>query len=243
MWRSARRVADSFAQIRQYHGGAGALRWLVQCSLQRIGFWRTIVMWCDLRADRKSFPTPEGFEGRLLTANEVRAFSAQPECDLSPEMAERIERGLDICVGLLEGDQLASYVFYAFDSIEPEHSSGISMSFPRNCAYSYKGFTLPQYRGQGLAAVRTEHAQVVLRDMNISQSISLMEWTNPAAIRYALKSGWVPRGSISSLKWGRVQIRIPSPGLRRLGLRVGRAANVRRRADVPSAAVPRVAHR
>ena len=121
-----------------------------------------------LDSERVSLPDngPGEFSFRFMAAKGRTTLLRVSRTVLSLEFADRIESGVDYCFAALSGDRLAAYAWYALGSIEAEHnrggtvSSGVAMSFPDNMAFMYKGFTHPDFRGQGSTVTSTqEHAR------------------------------------------------------------------------------------
>jgi GNAT superfamily N-acetyltransferase len=229
MWHRAGRIARKFRDIRSRHGLRVALTWVVECSLQRLGYDRTIVLRLDLHEPCHLLPPPHGFRAKLLTADEVRSFATHAEYELPAPMATRIDQGLDLCTAVLQGPKLIAYAWYALDSIEPEHNGGLALSFAADCAYVYKGFTLPEFRGQGLISSRAKLAHEIISGMGIRYLVATVISTNPAAIRNAEKSGYRRCGTFYTLELGRTCVRYSTVPLRRLGLSIGKAADLTRR--------------
>ena len=82
-----------------------------------------------------------------------RAFMTWPEDPayyIEPVLAERVRSGREVCYAALGGDRLAAFGFYALHYIEPQHASGVAMSFPPDVAFMTFGLTHPDFRGARL---------------------------------------------------------------------------------------------
>jgi hypothetical protein len=123
-------------------------------------------------------------------------------------MAERIAQGNDFCFAAMHGERLASYAWFALDSIEAEHNrgaqpkSGVAVSFPTSVAFLYKGFTHPDYRGRKLHGEVIGRALVELAPLGIDAMLSTTDWTNSAARRALAGIGFEELGLCWRWGWG-----------------------------------------
>ena len=104
-------------------------------------------------------------------------------------MASRLERGRNYCHAIVDGSRLANYSWYALESIEPEHSLGIGLSFPPDTVYLYKARTHPDYRGQRIHHVAIASAVPFFCRKGISQLIAVIEYANWASLRSHARVG------------------------------------------------------
>ena len=170
-------------------------------------------------------PDPE-FTFRFLSADEVRAFAADPRNDLEPAFVARAEAGHDLCFAAICGDRLAAYGWYALGSIEAEHGGGLAMSFPASMAYMYKGFTHPDFRGKRLHGLVMGLALQELASRGVEQLISTVDWTNWASLKSCYRLGYADLGRIVSLGPTWCALTVASRAPRRLGVRFGRQADL-----------------
>jgi hypothetical protein len=144
-------------------------------------------------------PLTAGLESRWLTADDVRAFAADPANDLGASMAARLASGRNYCHAMVDGSRLVNYSWYALDAIEPEHSLGIGLSFPAGTAYLYKAFTHPDDRGQRLHHAGVACAAALLGRQGITQLIAVIEYANWASLRSHAGLGFRRVGKILGL--------------------------------------------
>lgn len=172
---------------------------------------------------------------RFLTADEVRRYAADPMNGLSPDFADRIEGGFDMCFGAVHGDRLANYGWYAFGTVEPEHAAGVCLGLPTHVAYVYKVFTHPDFRGRGLNGDSLSEAATVLRTQGVDVILAMIYWSNRALFRSFERLGFRKRGLL--VVGPRGPMRIPEAA-RRLGVwfdaDAEHAAEVRRSGVKPS---------
>jgi hypothetical protein len=219
---------ERFRQLAQRHGLCPAMATLLsraasRCATLNVGR----LLW--LEAERISPPPPSesGFCYRLLTAEELPRFAVDPTHELDPGFAERLRRGHDFCFAALAGPQLAAYAWFALRSIEPEHCGGVTLSFPADVAYTYKGFTRPEFRGLGLYGQVISQGLRGLAGHGVDKLLASVEWTNWASLKSCYRLGYVDLGPLVALGRGRWRIVVPPKAARRRGIRFGRSAELR----------------
>ncbi len=153
---------------------------------------------------------PPGFEARFLNAEELLPFTEDPTNDLGPEMIERLNGGKDFCFAALHENRLAAYGWYALKDIEAEHNFGISMQFPDNYAYMYKGFTHTDFRGKRLHGILMGKALQGLGDHGIEALVSSVGWTNFASLLSCDKLGYERLGRAWTIRSGKTILSVPS---------------------------------
>ena len=216
------------ADMRRQYGTGAALKWAVDRLARRaFGAMTVRVVW--LEADRlPEWVRPDpALDLRFLDAREVRGFASDPENDLDPGMAQRIEGGSDLCFAVLSEGRLATYGWYALNAIEAEHAMGVAMSFPPDVAYMYKGFTHPNFRGRRLHALAMGLALQGLAERGVSKLLSVVESTNWASRRSCTRLGYVDLGLRLSIGRGGGWLLWSPKAARLLGVRFGRRARPR----------------
>ena len=140
---------------------------------------------------------------RFLEPQEVRAFAQDPTNDLDANLADRLSSGYDHCFGAVCDGQLACYSWFALHSIEARNNStsgsarsGVSISYPEEYAFRYKGYTHPDYRGRRLYSQTAQVAAAALRDLGVHHVLSTAEWVNFSALRSSYRSGFRDLGRI-----------------------------------------------
>jgi GNAT superfamily N-acetyltransferase len=199
----------AFGEARSRFGAGSALRGLAYRAARRVcGLEIGHVLSLEL-ADLPSTLSPSvGFEYRGLTADDVRMLAADPANDLAASLATRLENGVNYCFAVFDGPRLASYSWYALDSIEPEHSLDTGLSFPKNTVYLYKAYTHPDYRGQRVHHITLHHAVRFFAQRGISRLITLVEYGNWASLLSHERFGCRRAGRI--VKFGCQPLRVES---------------------------------
>ncbi len=205
--------------------GWGALGRRIVDSLARRGLRAGVVevVWLPLEAAPLAPPDWPGWSFRLLTPEEVDAFSRDPSLDMGPEMAIRMRERGDACFGIIDGERLASYGWYARRPIDPEPGEGNTvdypgLTFPSDVAYMYKGFSRSDYRGRGLHALEIGLALRALAPQGVRALVSTVYWTNEASVRSCRRLGMTFLGRIVQYSlFGRYRLRVPA-ALRQHGI-------------------------
>ena len=136
---------------------------------------------------------------RFLTPAEIASFCADPANDLPASFASRSTAGLDYCFGIVDGERLASYSWYALRSIEGEHHVGVPLSFPASAAYMYKAFTHPDYRGKNLYAIGVMKAFDALAARGITSLFASVNRANFASLKACHRMGFESLGNVWTL--------------------------------------------
>jgi len=146
------------------------------------------------RRDLRSVRLSAAFEPRWLTPGEVMAVAGDPRLVLDwPWRALALERG-DACLGLFDGDRLASFSWYA---VEPTPILGDRrLRFPADRVYTYHGLTLPEYRGRRLYAAGRSLALKHYAARGYQGLVTCIERINYASKRSSRVLGFVPCGSL-----------------------------------------------
>jgi len=131
-----------------------------------------------------AIPAKRGeIEYRFLSPVDVRRFATNPDNDLGDEIHLRLDGGLDSYFAAISAGKLLNYSWYATDSIEAEHTCGSPVSFPPRCAYFYKAYTHPDFRGRGINQIAILAALGEFARRGIQRIFGLVEINNWSSIR------------------------------------------------------------
>jgi ribosomal protein S18 acetylase RimI-like enzyme len=219
---------DSFSSIlargkqawRKYGPAATLKRALYQLAQRLLNLQVYEVAWLNIEDVRDCLGEASEFCFRFLTADEVRRFAEDPSHHLTPAMADRIAAVGNLCFAALSGTRLASFSWYAFGSIEPEHSAGVRFSFPPDVAYMYHAFTHPDFRGRHLHGHCMTRALCALQPRGIRKLAGLVHWTNDASLRSCVRLGYQRLGCLITLGRGRRRLALLPRAARQCGLAV-----------------------
>jgi hypothetical protein len=213
---------ERFRQLTRRHGLWAAMARVLGRVAQR---WAALeagrLLWLEAAQVKRDSTAKGGFHFRFLTAEELPGFAADPVNELDVRFAERLRSGRNFCFAGFSGPQLAAYAWFALGSIEPEHCAGVGLSFPADVAYTYKGFTRPEFRGLGLYGQVTEKGFRALADRGVTKVLASVEWTNWASLKSCRRLGYVDLGPLVGLGRGRWRIVVPPKAARERGIRFG----------------------
>ncbi len=187
----------------------------------------TRLVWLDGSTARFKEATGDRLTFRFLTPEEVRNFSAEPTNLLDESFAKRLEGGQHFCFAALSGEQLAAYAWFSLHSVEAEcnrgkqKNTGVAIAYPNHVVFMYKGFTHPEFRGQGLYGTVNGLAVHDFSSRGITHILSTMDWSNVAARRSCFRLGFAELGLIHRWGWGRWMHTQAPRSARSLGIRVG----------------------
>jgi ribosomal protein S18 acetylase RimI-like enzyme len=133
---------------------------------------------------------PADFDCRWLTADEIRAFSADGVCELAPSLAGRVNDGRNHCFAVLCNRRLVNYCWYTLGSIEKEHSFGAGLAFPTDTLFLYKAFTHPDFRGRRFHPSAVSRVVQDFAQRGISRVVALVECDNWASLNSHAKLGF-----------------------------------------------------
>lgn len=141
-----------------------------------------------------------GYVHRFLEDDELRRLSRDAAHDLDPRFVEEAIAGGDRCYGVLEGDTLASYGWYA--TRPTPISEDLILRFSPRYAYMYKGFTHPAHRGRRLHAIGMGWALHHLVAGGLRGLVSYVDSTNFASLKSCYRLGYRDFGSLYVLRAG-----------------------------------------
>lgn len=97
-----------------------------------------------------TFECPPDIRVTLLSDEDLIAASQIPDLDLSPGFVAGAIAREDVAVGSFKNGELACYVFATTEAAPHDRDFWVRVKPPYR--YTYKAFTLPAYRGQGLSS-------------------------------------------------------------------------------------------
>ena len=189
------KVARTFWHIHCQFGWTAAFAWVVdRLAVKIVHLELNRLFWLEVEQLGQMPAAPDDLECRFLSAQEIRAFAQEPANDLSADMAERIERGRDFCFAVLDHGKLATYCWFAVETIEAEHNGGAALSLPPDVSYVYKAYTLPAFRGQRLDGMAKSLAFRALAERGIRKLVATVQWTNWPSLRSMRRMGFAELG-------------------------------------------------
>lgn len=220
-----RSLIERAKEFRERFGLSNALRRSRDVLLNRVLHLSVYTfVWLERKSLAELASPDERFHFRCLTADEVAQFAKDPSYYIEPVMAERVRNGREICYAALCGDRLAAFGFYALRFIEPQHASGVAMSFPKDTAFMTFGLTHPDFRGERLHGLIMAGALRALGDRGITNLASLVARSNLASLKSCYRLGWTSLGNMTIIGGKQRSIGIYPAAAKRLGVRFGRQA-------------------
>ena len=164
-------------------------------------------------------PLPEltaEYSIRFLTAEELRRHAKDRELDLSPQFVRDALARTMPCLGVYQGNTLASYSWYSTGPTEA--LDALVFTPPNDHVYLFKTFTRPAYRGQRLFAAGVSHALKHFQSQGFAGLVAYVESNNYASLAAFTGIGASPRGAVRLLRlWGSTFL-YPSRATRRAGV-------------------------
>ena len=216
-------------EVRRKYGAWAVVQLLTDRALNLVA---NVIISNLICVDADSAGEPPGsdprFDFRILSPDELAAFGQDPVYEVEPAFVVRASRGHDVCFAALDGPRLASYGWFALGCIEREHCE-VAMSYPAHVAYSYKGFTHPDYRGQGLYAAVKRRALQALAARGVTTFISSINWTTWASLRSNDRLGYRKLGRLVLIELGGRRLAFWPRGHNELAIRFGQQADLSQR--------------
>jgi hypothetical protein len=211
---------ERLAAFRDRFGAGGALLKSFDTVIHKLfGVSIFTVVWLDVKS-LTAIPSPgPEFEFRFLTPDEVARYAQDPAYYIEPIMAERVRTGREVCFAALSGDRLAAFGFYALHYIEPQHASGVAMSFPPEAAFMTFGLTHPDFRGARLHGHIMGGALQALGERGITKFASLVARSNLASLKSCYRLGWTSLGNMKIVGGKRRSIGLYPAAAKQRGIR------------------------
>lgn len=148
--------------------------------------------------DGRLLEFPEGYRHGFLDPAEVRRHAGGEGLDLPAAFVEEALAKGDLCYGILAGDRLVSYFWYAATATLV--TDELVLRFAPAYRYAYKGYTVPGFRGRRLYAYGCAEALAVLAAGGSRGCVTLVDVNNFASMRSMTRTGYVPVGRFTALK-------------------------------------------
>jgi len=165
---------------------------------------------------------PAPYRAMFLGTPMLREFSRDPANDLSEGFLEEALAKEHECFGILAGDSLAAYGWYASGPtrIDPPD---LVLHPGNRYVYMYKGFTHVGHRGRRLHAVGMTMAHQDYLNRGFKGLVSYVESNNFSSLNSVRRMGYEVFGTIFVLQLFGISLTHVSAGCRARGVRLGRA--------------------
>lgn len=222
VWQSPIAALQRLGRLYRQFGTRAMIRWLVDRVAKRLIHFQVDNLVCfDVARLPEPPPIESGLSFRFLTPAEIRACAADPVNDIDPWLVERAEAGQELCFGVFVNERLAGYGWCSFGTIDPRHCEGVAMSCPAHVAYTYKGFTHPEFRGRRLNGQRVLLAARQLAARRIEKIVALVDWTNTPSMRSCVDTGGTVLGRLVTIGLGRQRWPFSPKSAREIGIEFG----------------------
>ena len=175
-----------------------------------IPFWILKGIYLE-HVEPKFLQEPNGYVGMIMPDELLRRFATDPENELSASFLDAAKERGDRCYGILHGDTLAAYGWYA-GSATPIGIADLSVRFRPDYVYMYKGFTHEAHRGKRLHALGMAKAMRYFQEHGCRGLVSYVESTNFASLKSCARMGYKEFGAIYLARLGRRTFAMSSPG-------------------------------
>jgi hypothetical protein len=167
-----------------------------------VAVWDALMI--DMSMVRAEFRIDERHPpGRMLEAEEMRRYVADPANLLSDAFIDDAARKGDRCYVLCEGDALMSYGWYStWPTRLTEMPGHAVLHFDPAYAYMYNGFTRPEYRGRRLHAIGMAAALAECTKDGLKGLLSYVVSSNFASLKSCERMGYETFGHLVMVKVG-----------------------------------------
>ena len=162
--------------------------------------------------DTKKPPAaPDDLRFVVMDEAQLLPYCEDPELDLRADRVRASFARGEVCIGALDGERLAGYHWYALGAAP--HSEDVWVRVGSGCAYSYKKFVHPAYRGRRVALGVNASPQT----LGVSHSMSFIHFDNVPSWRSASRGGSRVLGYAGFWRIGRWFFAFATPGAKRAG--------------------------
>jgi hypothetical protein len=213
-----RRVAADFRRERARFGLRSTLREFAYRAIHHVVSFRVLRGIYLEAANARFTDCPAGFSGDFLDGETLERVSLDRRYDLPPAFVdEALGRG-DTCYGIMEGDCLASYGWYAH--APTKIGDDLWLHFDPAYVYRYKGLTLEPYRGRRFHAITMARTLDAWRARGYRGMLAYVEANNLSSLKSVYRLGYVTFGRVFILRILGRHFIFNSPGCTPFGFRV-----------------------
>src|SRR5882762_88223 len=137
-------------------GLRNALREFALRAVARVMFFKVLRGMHVSTVDPNFLDCPPGLTCDFLSPESLRRLARDQQYNLTSDFLDEVLAKGDLCYGILDGDRLAAYGWYAHTPTM--FSEGLRVHFSNAYVYMYNGFTLDAYRGRRLHGIAMTRA-------------------------------------------------------------------------------------
>ncbi|MDA1017893.1 MAG: hypothetical protein O3A00_25980 [Planctomycetota bacterium] len=202
---------DTLEEFRSRFGLSRYLQWWVArigARIAKLEVEQYLLLHRDrVRPPRDNVDTALSF--RVIGHREI-AEHAGTRHDLDHDFLDQRDSRRDICFGAFQDRELAAYGWFT----RFPHD----LRLPENMAYTFKAFTLPEFRGMGLQASIKRAALDHFDQFNVNRFLTIVNWINWPSQRACLRVGYRSLGHTVSVRIGGKDIEHRSKAIQRIGI-------------------------
>lgn len=211
------RIYRSVCTTARNHGSRPALYDVVIRAINRCIYYKNLQCLIVDSVRTRSLDLPPGFRFVRLDENALLKFSSDPANELRAAFVRDALGKGDECYGILDGDKLANYGWYARKPTLMDNEE-LFLHFDPQIVYMYKGFTLDIYRGLRLHAISKTLALAEFLSRGLRGMVFYVELNNFSSLKSAYRMGARDCGRMRVVRlMGRYIVRIQH-GCRQYGL-------------------------
>ena len=182
------------------------LKWLGVRLSQKIIHWEYLFFYKRaITGEKKMIDRPAGIGFRMASQAEAeRLFIGSSE--ITQKVHDELQRGCECVLGEVDG----KIVFSGWLDFQRIYEASV-MNYPLHShqAYIYRIFTVPAFRGRGIATAAYGFMLNRLSQKEVSQCFLSVSFENAASIRTIEKNGFQKCGAIKFIRFGK-RVRIIS---------------------------------
>lgn len=191
---------QTLKRTKQKYGTSGVLKILNYSLRNKVGFYKelqglTVTMDTLDHSYLKGDPK---YTFRFLTHNELHHYANNAQNKISKSFLDKAFSKGDFCYAVLEGSKLASYGWYS--SKPTLINKELELIFDPKWIYMYKGYTLPEFRGQRLHAIGMARSLADFSKKGYKGIISYVETNNFASLSSCSRMGYTHFGKVEVKK-------------------------------------------
>lgn len=212
-------------ETRRHYGLSAAASWASSRFFEKaLQIEVNKMLWLDLTALPSFVEFDPAFSFRFLSSSEIESYGQDPANEIASDFLQRALSQQNQCLAAFHGERLASYSWYARNSVDGKDHLGVSMSFPTDVVYMYNAFTHPDFRGRRLFSAGVALAAKELAAQGATKMIASVNSTNFASLRSCKRLGFRELGRIWTLGSGDHRLARTPSAAKRLGIQFGDSA-------------------
>src|SRR5690606_18344614 len=132
---------------------------------------------------------------KFATVEDLAVLSVVEKYNIGEIDMERVRNGTAKCLLQLDGNKLAGYAWIWTHRLA-FIAQGYHLNLPNDTIYNYKGYTDPDYRGDGFQALRHVKLLELLRGEGVSRLFGFVDHFNVRSLKGVKKSGYKKVGEL-----------------------------------------------